>query len=73
LELVNQSWKKYGCNIVSNGWNDLKKRFIIKVLVYSYKNIMFLDAIHIFELVGQSMIMKYIYEHIKNAIETNGT
>jgi hypothetical protein len=27
---------------------------------------------HIFKLVGQSMIMKYIYEHIKNVIETMG-
>jgi hypothetical protein len=33
---------------------------------------MFFDAIHIFELLGQSMIMKFIYEHIKNAIETMG-
>lgn len=40
LEPFNQSWKKYGCNIVSNGWNDLKKRSTIKVLVYSYKNVM---------------------------------
>jgi hypothetical protein len=25
LELLKHSWKKYGCNIVSDGWSDMKK------------------------------------------------
>jgi hypothetical protein len=33
---------------------------------------MFFDAIDIYELVGQPMIAKYIYGHIKNVIETMG-
>jgi hypothetical protein len=33
---------------------------------------MFFDAIDIYEFVGQPMITKYIYGHIKNVIETMG-
>ncbi len=72
LELLKQSWRKYGCNIVSNGWNDMKKNSIINILVSTCRGTMFLDSIDTFELVGQPMTIEYIYGHIKNAIEIVG-
>jgi hypothetical protein len=56
LEPLKQSWRKYGCNIVSDGWSDMKNSSIINILMSSCRGIMFLDAIDTFELVGQPMI-----------------
>jgi hypothetical protein len=72
LEPFKQSWRKYGCIIVLDGWSDMKNRSIINILVSFCKGSMFLDAIDTFELVGQPMIPKYICGHIKNAIEIVG-
>ncbi len=47
----------------------MKNRSIINILVSLCMGGMFLDAIDIFELVGQPITAEYICGHIKNAIE----
>ncbi len=52
--------------------NDMKNRSIINILVFFCRGNMFLDAVDIFELVGQPMTVEYICGHIKNAIKIVG-
>jgi hypothetical protein len=72
LEPLKQSWGKYGCIIVLDGWNDMKNRSIINILVSFYRGSMILDVVHTSKLVGQPMTIEYICRHIKNAIEIVG-
>jgi hypothetical protein len=31
LELIQAFWTKYGCSIMTDGWNDMKQQNIIKI------------------------------------------
>lgn len=45
LEPVRESWKQFGCTIMTDGWSDTRRRHIINILVSSCVGTMFLRAI----------------------------
>jgi len=69
LEPIQASWTKYGCSIMTDGWNDMKQQNIINILVYSYRGTIFLRSIDTFvKLFGTSITTDYIHGHIIQAI-----
>ena len=72
LQPLKDSWRKYGCSIIMDGWSDLKKKSIINIFVSSCKGSMFLEAIDTSELLGELITAAYIFQHVKDAIETVG-
>jgi len=56
LEPFKSFWKKYNCMIVTNEWNDMKKKVVINILVFSYKGSIFLDAINTLDILGAHLM-----------------
>jgi hypothetical protein len=54
-------WNKYNYMIVTNEWNDMKKRVVINILVFSYKRSIFLDAINTLDIPRVHLIGDYIF------------
>jgi hypothetical protein len=54
-------WKKYNRMIVTNEWNDMKKRVVINILVFSYKRSIFFNAINTLDILGVHLIGDYIF------------
>ena len=45
LTPLKETWRKYGCTILCDGWSDVRRRSVYNVLVSSCKGTMFLKAI----------------------------
>ncbi len=61
LEHFKSFWRKYNCMIVTNEWNDMKKRVVINILVFSYKGSIFVDAINTLDILGSQLTGDYIF------------
>ena len=64
---LRETWKKYGCTILCDGWSDVRRRSVYNVLVSCCKGTMFLKAIDA-SLPGVTIIGAFIYNHIRQAI-----
>ena len=65
LIMLKDSWKTYGCTIVSDGWSDTRNRPIINVLASSLHGTMFLKSI---DTSGHVKTGEYIFKILKDAI-----
>ena len=71
LEPLKETWKKYGCTILCDGWSDVRRRNVYNVLVSCCKGTMFLKAIDA-SLPGLTVTGAFIWTHIREAIEQIG-
>ena len=67
MEPLRETWQKYGCSILCDGWTDVRKRNVYNILVHSCKGTMFLRAIDA-SAPGTVVSGAFIYEHIRQAI-----
>ena len=65
LRLLLESWKRYGCTIVSDGWSNTRNRPVINVLASSLHGTMFLKSIY---KSGQVKTGEYIFKILKDVI-----
>ncbi|MCO5611472.1 hypothetical protein L7F22_065725 [Adiantum nelumboides] len=66
-----QSWALYGCTIISDGWKDIRKRHLLKILVSCCTGTTFLRAIDV-STVGVRITGELIFRYIREAIEKVG-
>ncbi|KAH7285060.1 hypothetical protein KP509_33G010500 [Ceratopteris richardii] len=67
LEPMADTWKKYGCTLMCDGWTDIRKRNVYNILVHCCKGTMFLRAIDA-STPGLSITGEYIFGHIRQAV-----
>ena len=67
LEFLKETWKKYGCSILCDGWSDVRQRNVYNVLVSSCKGTMFWKAIDA-SGAGVKVTSAFIYSHIRDVI-----
>ncbi|KAH7421733.1 hypothetical protein KP509_13G073300 [Ceratopteris richardii] len=71
LSSIKLDWQVYGCSILSDGWSDMRRRHIINIMISSCLGTYFLRAIDCSK-VGTRITRKFIFEHIKFAIQEVG-
>ncbi|KAH7316315.1 hypothetical protein KP509_21G088000 [Ceratopteris richardii] len=71
LDPIRLGWQTYGCSILSDGWNDIRRRHIINIMVSSFLGTFFLKTIDCSHA-GTRITGELIFEHIKSAIEKIG-
>jgi dTDP-4-dehydrorhamnose 3,5-epimerase-like enzyme len=45
VESYQETWKKTGCTLMTNGWTNQKKKTLINLLVYCPKGTIFLKSV----------------------------
>ena len=71
LDFLKDTWKKYGCTILCDGWSDVRKRSVYNVLISSCKGTMFWKAIDASGS-GVTVTGTYIFEEIRKVIDEIG-
>ncbi|KAH7443543.1 hypothetical protein KP509_02G039600 [Ceratopteris richardii] len=67
LAPIRDSWARFGCTIMADGWSDFRRRHMINILVSSCLGTIFLRAIDV-GIGGQSVTGEFIYRHIREVI-----
>ena len=67
LESLKETWTKYGCTVLCDGWSDMRKRNVYNVLVSSCKGTMFIKAIDA-SAAGLTITGAFIWSHIREVI-----
>lgn len=68
-ERMRQTWLRFGCSIVMDGWTDIRKRPLINIIVTSSEGPFFLKAV---DCSGKRKDASFQFELLREAIEDVG-